>query len=310
MQLNTSNRALDPKRYARVANVQAIFRQDYPYMTGVIPKLYDDFGDRWADRFETALAKMFSDPDNLEKALSGYVNFIFEVLRLHRRFEVEGAYVNKSYEQAAQEVYHNQEYMMEQYLPGTLFSHFFWPHHIRHNIFFETMFLEDMRRQDAANFAEVGIGTGFYSRTVLENLPQVRGTGYDISENSKRYTEKQVGDFGAMDRYEVVLRDVINNPPENVADWLISVEVLEHLEDPVAFMRGLRAMLRDGGKAFITAALNAPNPDHIYLYRTGEEVLEQLQEAGFELEQYQYLSAHRPPAKGVPVPQVAAFIMI
>jgi 2-polyprenyl-3-methyl-5-hydroxy-6-metoxy-1,4-benzoquinol methylase len=87
------------------------------------------------------------------------------------------------------------------------------------------------------------------------------------------------------------------------------VDVLEHLEDPLAFLRTLRAALTSGGKAFSTAALNAPNADHIYLYRKPEEVLRQLTAAGFALEESWLGAAYRPPALDLPVPLVAAFVV-
>lgn len=62
-------------------------------------------------------------------------------------------------------------------------------------------------------------------------------------------------------------------------------------------------MLRPGGKAFITAALNAPNADHIYLYRTSEEVKVQLADTGFAIEQYFGGLAAKPKNKGPPRPK-------
>jgi 2-polyprenyl-3-methyl-5-hydroxy-6-metoxy-1,4-benzoquinol methylase len=85
--------------------------------------------------------------------------------------------------------------------------------------------------------------------------------------------------------------------------------VLEHLDDPVAFLRGLRATMAPGGTAFITAALNAAHADHVHLYRSHDDVLAHLVEAGFTLEQSFLGAAYRPPAPGVPVPLAAAFVV-
>ena len=98
------------------------------------------------------------------------------------------------------------------------------------------------------------------------------------------------------DRFHVELRDVVDDPPAPT-DWLVSVEVLEHLEDPVRFLRGLRALLNERGKAFVTTALNAPNADHIYLYRNAAEVCVQLDAAGFAIEQYFCALAGKPSSR-------------
>jgi hypothetical protein len=85
--------------------------------------------------------------------------------------------------------------------------------------------------------------------------------------------------------------------------------VLEHLDDPVAFLRSLRLYMAPGAKAFITAAVNAAHSDHIHLYRNGNEVLDHLNEAGFTMEQCYIGAAYKPTSVGVPVPEAAAFIV-
>ena len=87
----------------------------------------------------------------------------------------------------------------------------------------------------------------------------------------------------------------------------MSIEVLEHLEDPLAFIRGLKSMLVPGGFAYIAAAITAPNEDHIYLYNNMQEVEDQLTEAGFEVLSSQEDVAY-PARHGEPVPRAGAFI--
>lgn len=230
-------------------------------------------------------------------------------MRLQAAFERKRQYEAKTHEQAAREVYFNEAHMQQEYLPGLLLSHFLWPHHYRQIQFFASAFMQAMRIAEAASFLEVGIGTGLYSGVLLRALPTVQGIGVDISPSSKRFTESQLQALGVADRYRTELRDVMLKPLAAPADWLVCVEVLEHLDDPVSFLKCLRRNLAPGGKAFITAALNAAHADHIYLYRKGDEVLDHLIEAGFTLEQSFIAAAYKPSAIGVPVPQAAAFIV-
>jgi cyclopropane fatty-acyl-phospholipid synthase-like methyltransferase len=230
-------------------------------------------------------------------------------MRLQVAFERELKYKAKTHEQAASEVYFNEQHMMQEYLPGLLISHFLWPHHYRQLQFFESAFVQPMRLAGATSFMEVGIGTGLYSSLLLRKLPKVIGIGLDISPSSKRFTEAQMKALNLDNRYHVLLRDVTTSPMEPKANWLVCVEVLEHLDDPVAFLRGLRRNMEPGARAFITAALNAAHTDHIYLYRNANEVLAQLIEAGFTLEQSFVGSAYKPTSVGVPVPEAAAFIV-
>jgi 2-polyprenyl-3-methyl-5-hydroxy-6-metoxy-1,4-benzoquinol methylase len=277
-------------------------------MRGMFTRMYDEFGERWATEFDDFLHRMFLDEEELRRALDGYVAFAVEAMRLQKRFERELTYVEKTYEEAARAVYRNREYMMSVYLPGLLLSHYVWPHHYRQKEFFQATFVPTVALAGAASFVEVGVGTGLYSRLLLEHVPEAEGIGYDVSPSSCDYAALQMHRFGCESRFDVVLRDVVRRPPHERTRFLVCVEVLEHLPDPVRLLLILRQMLEPGGKAFVTAALDAPNEDHIYLYRSPDEVLAHLRRAGFALEQYLAAAAYAP-KEDEPVPVVAAFVV-
>ena len=88
-----------------------------------------------------------------------------------------------------------------------------------------------------------------------------------------------------------------------------AVEVLEHLRDPQLFLNNLRKLLKPGGYGFITAALTAPNADHIYLYWTPDDVMKQLVSAGFKVEDYIEEDAYEASKPEEHVPKLAAFIV-
>lgn len=296
-------------RVPLISRFESYLVEKYPYMRTLVARNYETFGDKWCAELETLLDRMFGGQEEaLHQAIDGYATFALDALRLQKRFEKDRKYIEKSYGEAAETVYHNEKYMMSLYLPGILLSHYLWPHHYRQKEFCEISFIRDIQRSKEKTFYDVGIGTGFYSRLVLEKVSEAVGLGFDISEYSKRYTEMQVGNFGLLSRYSVILRDVVKDTPAEQAPFLISVEVLEHLEDPLIFLRALRRMLKPGGKAFITAAITAPNEDHIYLYNNSEEVLEHLRKADFKLEQCIVAAAY-PPKTDEPVPLIGAYIV-
>jgi 2-polyprenyl-3-methyl-5-hydroxy-6-metoxy-1,4-benzoquinol methylase len=300
---------VDPAAHPGLARMSDALRTSHRFAADIVDRSAALFGPRWADEFEVVVSSLFPTAESVAAAVKGYAAFAMQSMRLQVAFEREGSYRSKSYDQAASEVYFNEQHMMREYLPGLLLSHYLWPHHYRQIRFFHDAFVDAMRVAGASSFVEVGVGTGLYSGMLLRALPGLQGTGLDISPSSQRFTETQLDALGVGDRYEVELRDVTEAPPESPVDWLVCVEVLEHLEDPVAFLRGLRATVTPGGRAFITAALNAAHADHIYLYRTAEDVLDHLREAGFTLEQSFLGAAYKPSAPGVPVPQAAAFIV-
>jgi SAM-dependent methyltransferase len=288
--------------------LQAIFTQRFPLFDTAIGRAVADFGPAWAAECEETLERLFPSEGDLQDLAAGYAHFALDVMRRQRRFEEERSYPAKTYGQAAAEVYHHPGYMTSEYLPGLLLSHYLWPHHYRQAQFFEAAFVAQMPAAEVTSFVEVGIGSGLYSRRILQQLPLVTGVGVDVSASAKAFVESHLRAFGLGDRYGVHLQDVTVIPVA-ATRWLVCVEVLEHLEDPSAFLDVLRAALEPGGHAFITAALNAPHVDHIYLYAQTAEVTAQLEQAGFVIEKAFEATAHAPREPGLPVPSVAAFVV-
>jgi 2-polyprenyl-3-methyl-5-hydroxy-6-metoxy-1,4-benzoquinol methylase len=66
---------------------------------------------------------------------------------------------------------------------------------------------------------------------------------------------------------------------------IVFSEVLEHLEQPEQALQTIRRLLAPGGRAFINAPVNSPAPDHLKLFRTPEEIIDMIQDAGLAVEQ-------------------------
>jgi len=290
-------------------DVNRILHEKFKFTKGIAASAHEMFGDSWMSDFEESVSILFPDEQALESAIKGYSGFALDFMRRQKRFEKERKYQHSSYSKAVEEVYSNQEYMMEQYLPGLLLSHYFWNHHYKQLQFFERFFIEPIEAGRELRFCEVGIGTGLYSRRSLQLLPKSTGLGFDISESSKLFSGDHIDKFGFSSRYDIALQDITTLVEPEQFDLLICVEVLEHLEDPLSFLAKLRELLKLGSKAFITAALNSPDKDHIYLYSSPDEVLHQLESVGFTLEQSFHASAFKPVKPGFPYPSVASFIV-
>jgi 2-polyprenyl-3-methyl-5-hydroxy-6-metoxy-1,4-benzoquinol methylase len=292
-------------KYPMVGVIDAVFVAEASYLASVISKQVDRFGPQWLDVFENDLKVFFSDDvEGLKTAVRGYIRFALDGMLLQKRFDKTGEYENKTYEQASAEVYQNEKYMHSLYLPGIYLSQFLFRHHYQQHLFFEESFVPAVKAHGGKTFVDVGVGTGFYSREMLRKVPALTGRGYDLSPHSLSYTRRNVDTFGLSDRYVAARQDILEQPPEP-ASFLINIEVLEHLEDPLTFLKGLYRMLAPGGLGFIAAAVTAPNTDHIYLYRSTQEVVDQIKQAGFTVLEYRDDAAYEPRAANESVPRNA-----
>lgn len=258
----------------------------------------DQFGPTWAAEVVENVTRLFGPEENgrWEQAVQGYAEFALDAMRNQKFFEAHGRYRYQSLADIEGRFYRSEQHMMRNYLPGMFLSHYLWPHHFRMLTFFRTEVLPALNPAPKL-FHDVGIGTGMYSRETLRSLPQVRGKGFDISEYSVTFTRDLLGAFGLLDRFEFVLGNVYTTElPLGTADFVVSQECLEHLEEPEGFCRILFELAKAGGRAYITAAINAGHSDHIYLFRSPPEVRAMLERVGWTVLKWnaEYAYADRP----------------
>ena len=271
--------------YHFIEVVQGVLTEDFPYFAKVIDKRRSEFGGFWETAFEEELQQFFGgELARLKKAIRGYGKFALDGMKLQKKFDKDRAYIPQRYADVAEAVYLDRDYMFDLYLPGILLSQYLWPHHFRQREYFRNTFVPKVSTSGSKLFFDIGVGTGFYSKELLRFMPSILGHGFDISPHSLEHTELIISKWGFSERYKSFNRNVIVDPPQESADCLINVEVLEHLEDPAGFLKGLYRILRPGGVGFISAAITAPNADHIYLYNNIGELCAQVEEAGFIIE--------------------------
>ena len=270
---------------AKLGYISEIFKSSYPILSSTVDTAFDTFGTSWLNNFiynvETLFSQIIPSSDNplLFNAIEAYSEFCADALRHQSFFERYGHYMNSSAAYCLDNYYSNDEYMTNRYLPGLWLSHYLWPHHYNMLNNFSSRISHYIRHPHGL-FYEIGVGCGIYSKTILENIPNVRGIGIDISDSSLNFTNSVISSFGYSQRYSTQKHDIFDGIDQK-ADFLVCQEVLEHVEDPSNFCKALSDMLMPGGRAFITAALNAAHSDHIYLFSNTLQLEDMLRAAGF-----------------------------
>ena len=251
----------------------------------------DDFKESWAT--QTIAAKVQSsdydrgfgericrlmfekcerDLDQYRAALRDFIALSEEFLRLQFELDRTGRYLYATFEEARRAVYDNPEVMDGRYLNGLFLSEAFWVNHTRIHGYFIAQFAE--RTRPSGSVLEVPSGTGIFITEFMRLNPAWAATAIDLSASAVRFTRAMVRLNGGCP-VAVREQDVFDLPHEPY-DRIICGELLEHLEFPERLLETLRRLLATDGKIFLTTAIWAASPDHIYLFKSTREVREML----------------------------------
>jgi SAM-dependent methyltransferase len=225
------------------------------------------------------------DSVRLREALANYVRFCDVFKQKQLDFARHGVFAEGDYDRVLQGVYEQREYMLSMYYPALLFSYVFASNYFEILRVYRQNFLP--RCVAVRTSCEVGIGHGLLSGLLAARYPELRGYGIDVSPASPLVASRV---FEFLGLPEGAVRVEIGNAMKGVpcADGrpygaAVCAEVLEHVPDPLGLLRNLRGALVEGAPAFLTAALNMESVDHLYLFRTDDEVMSLVEKAGFEV---------------------------
>jgi ubiquinone/menaquinone biosynthesis C-methylase UbiE len=235
---------------------------------------------------EAYLAFCASIPLTTDFLSDCYLTIVADTFEEQRYFLEHGRYRHQSFAEVAGHVYFNDAYM-QKYMYGLAISAFLWPNHTALHRFF----LSQLPTHKNGHYLEIGPGHGYYFMNAMTRTAYQRFTGVDISKTSLDLTRAILSHYQPENRKDVQLVEadfLAWQPSDAPYDAITMGEVLEHVENPRAFLEKIAALATPDAHIFLTTCVNAPAVDHIYLFRTPEEVETMIAEAGLELREKHY----------------------
>ncbi|MCI5060506.1 MAG: class I SAM-dependent methyltransferase [Alphaproteobacteria bacterium] len=219
---------------------------------------------------------------DLSYMAESYLTIVGDTLREQIYFMRHKEYRNKSYDDVANDVYHNKDYM-DQYMYGLAITSFLWPNHLDMG----RLFNKTLPRTRGGQYLDIGPGHGYYLMQAMELGNFDEYLGIDISEASIKQTGAIIDHFKPefKDRFTLQLKDFLeaDDLEPNNFDAIVMGEVLEHVEQPDVFLKRIAELAKKDAYIFVTTCINAPAIDHIYLWRSTKDLEDMIESCGLKI---------------------------
>jgi SAM-dependent methyltransferase len=225
------------------------------------------------------------DWEEYTKRLRNLFEINYEFLQLQDFLEKNRRYLYTSFKEVEENVFKKERTSgLEgvEYLWGVYFTNVFW---VTHHLAF-MFFIEEFARKSPLNGVclEAPTGSGIFLSNFLDERPLWNAESVDISETSKSFATNLHNIKHTSEHVRLLNQDIYKYTSDKKFDRIISMEFIEHVEDPVSILKILKNLLADDGKIFLTTVAWAAFIDHIYLYKSADEIRAHIAESGLRIE--------------------------
>ena len=211
-----------------------------------------------------------------------------DYLKMIKDMRTEGVYFYRhgkyrcDNQKIADEYVYSKPDVMSYYMNALLVSQIMWKHHFNIFMFFQNKLKTILNNKSKLKILDIGPGHGFFSYLTKKEFSEYEKIDIvDISETSLEMTKKIIGfDEGKINYFK---KDIFDYDDINKYDFIVLGEVLEHLDDPKQILKKLSKLLTPRGVLWLTTPTNAPALDHVYLFKTKEEVVDLVQDTGLKI---------------------------
>lgn len=167
----------------------------------------------------------------------------------------------------------------EKYFKGLALTQYLWPNHRQLLRFFS----KHLPHHSTGKYLEIGPGHGLFMEEALRSGSFSEYVALDVHETSIRLTKELLHRNSAGKKVNYVKGDIQNWATDLTFEAIVMGEVLEHTEDPQAVLKKVKGLSAPSGFIYLSTCMNTPARDHLWLFRTADEVRKLVEKTGLKI---------------------------
>lgn len=216
---------------------------------------------------------------SIDYAVDSYISLCNEFLKDQIKFQKTGQYPTQDSSVVNDLVYMNKDKMLP-YMIGLAISIFLWETHNKIYEFFKS-FLHDNKDQ-LNSYLEIGPGHGLFlnqSIKILRNIDTFNVV--DISPISINISKSIIEMLQPATKCNFMLKNIFDFKTDTKYDFIVMGEVLEHVDNPKELLQKISLYVNK--YIFITTCVHCPAVDHLYHFKSIDEIEEMIIDSGFKI---------------------------
>jgi len=268
---------------SNLKSVVNLVGEHLPLQKKQMEKMLEILTEEEIERAERTLA-FFTDKmkHSINEIADAYRWFIIAIMEEQIEFIRTGKYAHSTF--AEVENFYNDKKLMKNYMLSLATSLYLFPQHIKVLRFYKEFIISLAVRTERTRYLEIGPGHGHLFITAMENSNFDSYTAVDISQTSVDMTTSYKN-YCLPDKsnWQIINKNIFSYNSNDKFDIIVMGEVLEHVEKPMDFLRKVHELSQDDAAVFVSTAINAPFFDHIYHFKTVEELEKMFLSCGFNI---------------------------
>ncbi len=219
----------------------------------------------------------------VDYAIGAYVKMCNEMMKCQVGFMRTGKYPVSLASEALDNVY-NDSAAMQSYMIGLALSQYLWSsHYTIFNCFKEAL---KQNKNNTKSYLEIGPGHGLFLSHAMQTLLSCdKFVAVDISDTSIQITKSIMQHIypEQAPKIDYYHGDMLDLNLKEKYDFITMGEVIEHVNFPDKLLIKLRDLLSAQGKAFVSTCVDCPAIDHVYHFKSVEEIRQLLGACGLSI---------------------------